>query len=134
MNLTPPTVEDGIVAIVSWDIDVAVASAVARTTSPHVATADLESSLDQLRDRLHLLVERRPDLARQLADHYGTTPDPVRLDAATTRDAHARLHQLMGLHPRPPAPPASGWHERSTSAERATPTPTWHDDPGPPAR
>ena len=52
MNIHIPCPEDGIVAIVEFDLGRYVAGAVLRSTSPAVAAADLEASLDQLRERL----------------------------------------------------------------------------------
>lgn len=97
MNIHIPSPDDGIVAIVEFDLERYVAGAVRRSTSPAVAAAALEASLDQLRERLGLLARARPDLLAELAAHYGVDADPVALDGATTRDGHRRLRE--GLTP-----------------------------------
>lgn len=102
MNIHIPSPEDGIVAVVEFDLERYVAGAVRRSTSPAVAAADLEASLDQLRERLGLLARARPDLLAELAARYGVDADPVSLDGATTRDGHRRLDERLTPDTPPP--------------------------------
>ncbi|NHA68774.1 hypothetical protein [Phycicoccus flavus] len=84
---TPPSV----LALVHRDLGRAVRDAACHTLSPYLAAHRLDIELAPLRSRIDLLAQRRPDLLDQLAEHWGTRPDPADLGDAVTRHAHLLL-------------------------------------------